>query len=347
MGANSVRNPARTRDAPRPVAHPLPVHSQVANEAHHGHTDVNASDPHSAKLSENNERLSRHLAELAGSLRDDQNPATRIDALRQLERFDSKAAISVVGVALGGKEPSVREAALFTLASQGALALHLLGQAVIGDPDPILRSLALDLLSANDSPAAWSLVEAALDDEEPEVRQIAAKLLETRAIQPESTVVNESLVVDFSDSELVTDFIDDALNSELVEPALSAGEIVKLATGADDPLWRIDVVDALAWRAEQDANPALVAGLAAALADPDVDVREHAVTGLGRGAQRRTDLVGQALLGDGATTIRLEAAAWLAEDPTPVELAMLAAASEDADPEVRNFVREVLNDFPG
>jgi HEAT repeat protein len=99
-----------------------------------------------------------------------------------------------------------------------------------------------------------------------------------------------------------------------------------------DPMVRLEVVRTLATYPSDQSRMII----AAALQDPDVDVRVTACQALGRlGGADSSRLLGQALASDTSVDVRIAATKALGEMHDPQAVPMLAVALEDPDPAIQ------------
>ena len=105
------------------------------------------------------------------------SPREKIEAIRELRRLGTPAAVNSLSLALGDENTNVRHRALEALERIGGdEAMAAIASAAM-DSDPWVRSEAASALASGDSETATQYLTMALDDSDPDVRVSAVEAL--------------------------------------------------------------------------------------------------------------------------------------------------------------------------
>ena len=121
---------------------------------------------------------------LANTLRRDNNPDVRTEALLALADTDDTTSHALIPQALADTHTDVRRLAIEFIGAKDSEQAHVLGQVLLNEPDPELRYQAMDLLAKQQSPAAKALLEMALQDDNEMLKAEAEYILQTYQIKP-------------------------------------------------------------------------------------------------------------------------------------------------------------------
>jgi hypothetical protein len=117
------------------------------------------------------------VSELAESIRQAEDPATRREAVYAVADVGEADAAAVVGEALTDPDAEVRMAAIEAMTGfEGTASADWLSTG-LGDPDPRVRRTAVEALGQIDGATARPLLQQALGDVDPGVREAAQQML--------------------------------------------------------------------------------------------------------------------------------------------------------------------------
>ncbi len=115
----------------------------------------------------------------AGMLFNQDDRATREQALTALQRIGSDEALAAMATVLGDDDAALRCQAVLDLGKEdNARSVQLLGQALIGDADPSVRMTAVRSFAERTDEVSRAFLNTALEDEDERIQSFAKQALD-------------------------------------------------------------------------------------------------------------------------------------------------------------------------
>lgn len=119
--------------------------------------------------------------------------AEKKEAIRQLKRMATEAAVQSLSLALHDTEPRVRDAALEALSSIGSDEALAAIASTTQDSDPWVRGEAINALTSGDAESAMQYLRLAMDDPDPRVRMSVVDAVADIPSEHATTVISRAL----------------------------------------------------------------------------------------------------------------------------------------------------------
>jgi HEAT repeat protein len=119
--------------------------------------------------------------------------AEKKEAIRELKRMATEAAVQSLSLALHDAEPRVRDAALEALSSIGSDEALAAIASTTQDSDPWVRGEAINALTSGDAESAMQYLRLAMDDPDPRVRVSVVDAVADIPSEHATTVISRAL----------------------------------------------------------------------------------------------------------------------------------------------------------
>jgi hypothetical protein len=104
--------------------------------------------------------------------------SSREQAITELQRIGSDAAVAAISTALGDNDVQLRRHAVESLGKvDNDAAVHLIAQALLGDKDPFVRLSAVQFFADQNNEVSRAFLNSALKDKDKQVQALARKAL--------------------------------------------------------------------------------------------------------------------------------------------------------------------------